>query len=197
MSVKKAVALIAHDQKKDDLADFARSHQKALSRFPIVATGTTGSRIAEACPDLEIKRLKSGPLVDMAEKAGGVELWLDGGHNAAAGLALADLLKTMPPCPTHLICGMLNTKDVTGYMHPLAAVSDSLTAISIPGEANTLPAEATAEAARSVGLETQTAQNATAALSEILSKTSPDAPRLRVLICGSLYLAGSILRENG
>jgi len=62
MSVNKAVALIAHDQKKDDLADFARLHQKALSRLPIVATGTTGSRIAEACPDLDIKRLKSGPL---------------------------------------------------------------------------------------------------------------------------------------
>jgi methylglyoxal synthase len=62
MSVHKAVALIAHDQKKDDLADFARLHQNALSRLPIVATGTTGSRIAEACPDLDIKRLKSGPL---------------------------------------------------------------------------------------------------------------------------------------
>ena len=62
MSVHKAVALIAHDQKKDDLADFARLHQNALSRLPIVATGTTGGRIAEACPDLEIKRLKSGPL---------------------------------------------------------------------------------------------------------------------------------------
>ncbi|WP_339765868.1 methylglyoxal synthase [uncultured Hoeflea sp.] len=62
MSVHKAVALIAHDQKKDDLADFARLHQYALSQLPIVATGTTGSRIAEACPDLDIKRLKSGPL---------------------------------------------------------------------------------------------------------------------------------------
>ncbi len=62
MIIHKAVALIAHDQKKDDLAAFARSHQQALSQFPIVATGTTGSRIAEACPGLEVKRLKSGPL---------------------------------------------------------------------------------------------------------------------------------------
>ena len=62
MSMQKTIALIAHDQKKDDLAEFARSHQKALSRFPIVATGTTGGRIADACPGLEIKRLKSGPL---------------------------------------------------------------------------------------------------------------------------------------
>ncbi|MEM5471164.1 methylglyoxal synthase [Hoeflea sp. AS60] len=62
MTVHKAVALIAHDQKKDDLADFARSHQNALSRFPIVATGTTGGRISDACPDLDVRRLKSGPL---------------------------------------------------------------------------------------------------------------------------------------
>lgn len=62
MTVRKAIALIAHDQKKDDLADFARTHQAALARFPIVATGTTGGRIAEACPDLDIRRLKSGPL---------------------------------------------------------------------------------------------------------------------------------------
>ncbi|MDF1608395.1 methylglyoxal synthase [Hoeflea sp. YIM 152468] len=62
MTDPKAIALIAHDQKKDDLAEFARSHQPALSRFPIVATGTTGERITAACPGLEVRRLKSGPL---------------------------------------------------------------------------------------------------------------------------------------
>jgi len=62
MTDHKSIALIAHDQKKDDLAEFARSHQAALSRFPIIATGTTGGRIAEACPGLEVRRLKSGPL---------------------------------------------------------------------------------------------------------------------------------------
>ncbi|WP_422372256.1 methylglyoxal synthase [Hoeflea sp.] len=62
MTSPKAIALIAHDQKKDDLADFARSHSKAMSRYPVVATGTTGARIIEACPDLDVTRLKSGPL---------------------------------------------------------------------------------------------------------------------------------------
>ncbi|OCW56121.1 methylglyoxal synthase [Hoeflea olei] len=62
MTVKPSIALIAHDQKKDDLADFARTHRQAMARYPIVATGTTGARIAEACPGLEITRLKSGPL---------------------------------------------------------------------------------------------------------------------------------------
>lgn len=62
MTDHKAIALIAHDQKKDDLAEFAKSHQPVLSRFPIVATGTTGERIIDACPGLEVRRLKSGPL---------------------------------------------------------------------------------------------------------------------------------------
>jgi methylglyoxal synthase len=62
MAAKPCIALIAHDQKKDDLADFARQHQAALSRFRIVATGTTGGRVQDACPGLEVTRLKSGPL---------------------------------------------------------------------------------------------------------------------------------------
>ena len=62
MAGSKCLALIAHDQKKDDMAEFARRHQAVLSRFRIVATGTTGGRVQEACPELEITRLKSGPL---------------------------------------------------------------------------------------------------------------------------------------
>ena len=62
MSAKPCIALIAHDQKKDEMAEFARRHQAALSRFDIVATGTTGGRVQEACPGLQVTRLKSGPL---------------------------------------------------------------------------------------------------------------------------------------
>jgi len=137
-----------------------------------------------------MQRLKSGPLVESAPQA---ELWLDGGHNAAAGLALADVLAKLPKRPTHLICGMLNTKDVTGYMAPLAKYADSLTAISIPDEVNTLSAEDTSAAATKVGLTTTTANSAAAALTDITDRE----PQARVLICGSLYLAGAILRENG
>lgn len=137
-----------------------------------------------------MQRLKTGPLVTTA---GDAELWLDGGHNAAAGAAIAELLKSLPKRDTHLICGMLNTKDVSGYLSPIAAEVESLTAVSIPGEANTLPAEATALAASHVGMEALTAESVEEALANIL-QTSPDS---RVLICGSLYLAGTVLRENG
>ena len=137
-----------------------------------------------------MQRLRHGPLVHLAP---GVELWLDGGHNPAGGEAVAATLARMPARPTHLICGMLNTKDVTGYMRPLAPQVTQLHAVSIPGEKNTLPADATRDAALSAGIPATTAASVAEALDRI-SATSPDA---RVLICGSLYLAGSILRENG
>ena len=92
-----------------------------------------------------------------------------------------------------MICGMLNTKDVDGYLAPLAEVAISLTGVSIPGEANTLPADQTAQAAQHVGLAGRAADTVTEALQAILA----DDPHARVLICGSLYLAGAVLRENG
>ncbi|MEO3414370.1 folylpolyglutamate synthase/dihydrofolate synthase family protein [Roseovarius sp. CAU 1744] len=137
-----------------------------------------------------MQRLETGPLVDAAPQA---ELWLDGGHNAAAGQALGAHLSTLPARPTHLVCGMLNTKDVAGYMRPLARHADSLTAISIPDEVNTLPASETANAARAAGLNASTADSAIEAVTRIVGET----PHARILICGSLYLAGHILRENG
>ncbi|MEC7667752.1 MAG: folylpolyglutamate synthase/dihydrofolate synthase family protein [Pseudomonadota bacterium] len=137
-----------------------------------------------------MQRLRTGPLVEAAPQ---VELWLDGGHNPAAGIALADHLGRLPKRPTHLICGMLNTKDASGYMMPLAKVADSLTGVSIPGEANTLSAEDTARFASDAGMPATIADSVLDALQTI---TAQD-PHSRVLICGSLYLAGAILRENG
>ncbi|MFT5065820.1 MAG: dihydrofolate synthase/folylpolyglutamate synthase [Reinekea sp.] len=136
-----------------------------------------------------MERLTSGKLVDMAKPA---ELWLDGGHNPAAGRALAATLKAQPPRPTHLICGMLNTKDIGGYLQPLAEVADSLTAVSIPDEVNTLPAETTAAQALKVNLPAKTAADVGSAIAQIVDHT----PNARILICGSLYLAGHVMREN-
>jgi methylglyoxal synthase len=62
MSGRRMIALVAHDQKKDDLVAFVRENEGAFSHYDIVATGTTGSRILEACPGLRVTRLKSGPL---------------------------------------------------------------------------------------------------------------------------------------
>ncbi|MYM55612.1 bifunctional folylpolyglutamate synthase/dihydrofolate synthase [Thalassovita mangrovi] len=146
--------------------------------------------VSKAFWPARMQRLKQGPLIDAAPEA---ELWLDGGHNAAAGQALAAHLATLPHRPTHLVCGMLNTKDIAGYLTPMAPHAASLTAVSIPGEANTLPAEVTADAATRAGMTASTAGSVT----EAVAKIAATDPHARILICGSLYLAGAILRENG
>lgn len=137
-----------------------------------------------------MQRLRRGPLPLAAPEA---ELWLDGGHNPAAGEALAETLAAMPRRETHLVVGMLNTKDIGGYLRPLAAHAASLTAVSIPGEPNTLSAEETEAAAHAAGLAATTAPSVLAAVQRIVAADAT----ARILICGSLYLAGSILRENG
>ncbi len=137
-----------------------------------------------------MQRLRHGPLPDISPD---IELWLDGGHNPAGGEAVAATLERMQKRPTYLICGMLNTKDVKGYMQPLADHVTRLIAVSIPGEKNTLPAEATRDAAIEAGMQAETAETVDAALARIAREN----PKARVLICGSLYLAGNVLRENG
>jgi len=135
-----------------------------------------------------MQRLRKGPLVDAARQA---ELWLDGGHNPAAGMAIAAHLSEIVQRPTYLICGMLNTKDIGGYLRPLSG-AEALYAVSIPGEVNTLSADATAAAAREAGIEAHEAADVATALAAILRRD----PAARVLICGSLYLAGNILKTH-
>lgn len=137
-----------------------------------------------------MQHLRSGPLVDAAPST---EIWLDGGHNPAAGMALADALSRLPRRNTYAICGMLNTKDIGGFLGPLAPHIKTLHAVSIPGEAATLTADVTRDHALAAGINAISAADAQSALAQIIT-TDPTA---RVLICGSLYLAGNILRENG
>ena len=151
--------------------------------------GACEAAVTKAFWPARMQRLTAGPLVDIAGQA---ELWLDGGHNPAAGDALAAVLASGPKRPTHLICGMLNTKDIRGYLRPLAAHANTLHAVSIPGESATLPAAETAAAARAVGMDAYEAPDVAHALREIVTQD----PTAKVLICGSLYLAGGVLREN-
>jgi dihydrofolate synthase/folylpolyglutamate synthase len=128
---------------------------------------------------------------DLARLARPAELWLDGGHNPAAGEAVAATLRAMPPVRTRLVCGMLRTKDVEGFLRPLAKVAERLHAVSIPGEAATLPAADTARAARAAGLAAEEAPSVEEAI-----RAAVAGGAARVLICGSLYLAGHVLRRE-
>ncbi len=162
----------------------------AIAALRALGAGDPEAATARATWPARMQRLRRGPLV---EAAAGCELWLDGGHNPAAGAALAATLRAMPPRPTHLICGMLNTKDPAGYLRHLGGIAASCTAVAIPGEGATLPAEATAAAARAAALPAEVAPGIEAAIRAIAAR----APSARILICGSLYLAGHVLRANG
>ena len=136
-----------------------------------------------------LQRLRSGPLVQALPQG---RIWLDGGHNPAAGAAIADSLPRMTSGKVWLICGMLNTKDVAGFMRPLAGVAHHLFAVAIPGESATLPSEDTVLAAHAAGLSASAASSVQAAVQQIADQD----PQAKILICGSLYLAGHVLRET-
>ncbi len=137
-----------------------------------------------------MQRLVRGPLV---EAAGRAQLWLDGGHNPAAGQALAATLAAMPGPRWHLVCGMLNTKDPVGFMAPLAPHAADLHAVAVPESEATLTPGQTAAAAGRAGIAGGEASDVASAIGAIVAAE----PGARILICGSLYLAGSVLRENG
>lgn len=152
---------------------------------------------ASAAWPARLQRLRHGPLVDALPK--GWELWLDGGHNEAAASIIADHARAAwADAPVHLVCGMLNSKDPEAFLGNLAGVAASLHTVAIPGEPNTLSAEDLAAAGRKVGLDGRPAPSVAAALAEIInySATGTTTPG-RVLICGSLYLAGQVLGRNG
>ncbi len=161
----------------------------AVLRYLGMSDAAYDGAVTQAFWPARMQRLSQGRI---AEQAPNIELWLDGGHNAAAGQAIGKHLKTLPPKDTYAICGMLNTKDISGYLSPMAPSLTALYGVSIPGEANTLPAETTAEFAQNVGISALTADSVAEALTSISAKN----PNARVLICGSLYLAGAVLREN-
>lgn len=136
-----------------------------------------------------MQRLQNGPLID---NANGSEVWLDGGHNPAAGQALTMTLNKLPFKKTRLVCGMLETKDSRGFLRNLRPAADELYGIEIPGEESSLSADSIASVAREVGFETHTSESPLTAVKTI----SSNCPNSRILVCGSLYLAGQVLKEN-
>ncbi len=154
--------------------------------------GALGRGLSEAHWPGRLQTLKQGPLPALLPE--GWELWLDGGHNAAAGLALAGELGRRRDRPLHLIFGMMNSKAVKEFLKPLAPLAQSLHAVAIPGEPNSLSPEAAAGEARAAGFAARPAHGVAEALSRI--SADADGPG-RVVICGSLYLAGRVLTDNG
>ncbi|MEQ8282696.1 MAG: folylpolyglutamate synthase/dihydrofolate synthase family protein [Parvibaculum sp.] len=142
-----------------------------------------------------LQRLTRGPLIELLPKES--DIWLDGGHNPAAGRAVAETMADLAardPKPLVLVAGMLDTKDAAGFFAPFAGLAAHVETVTIPDAPASLPAEKLAEAARTAGLDATPA----ASLESAVARATVDAGRAspRVLICGSLYLAGHILRDH-
>jgi dihydrofolate synthase/folylpolyglutamate synthase len=144
-----------------------------------------------------MQRLAGGPLA--ATLRPGSELWLDGGHNPAAGEVLASSLADLEeraPKPLYLVVGMMGLKDAAGFLSPFRGLVRHVVTVPIPGaHESPFAPDALAEVARQVQLSAEDATDVVAALRRI--EMRDDAPK-RVLICGSLYLAGQVLAlQNG
>jgi len=147
-----------------------------------------------------MQRLTYGPLIEAAPE--GSEVWLDGGHNPHAGAAVSALLADMEdqrPRPLFLVCGMLNTKDAANYLVHFRGLARHIVTVAIPGEPNAMGAGALYDAARAAGLNADPADDLEDAMDLVSARAQldGDAAAPRILICGSLYLAGKVLAQNG
>lgn len=125
----------------------------------------------------------------------GAELWLDGGHNAHGTRALSQALSDMNrarPAPLVLILGMMNTRSPADVLAPFAGMAERIITLTIPGEANAHKADFIAAEAQKSGFDAAPARTIEAAL-----KSAATTPNARVVISGSLYLAGQVLLRNG
>ena len=160
--------------------------------------GVLSGAVTGATWPARMQRLRHGPLVEAAPA--GSEVWLDGGHNPAAGEALARLLADMEerdPKPLHLICGMIDTKDPAGFLDPFHGLARRVFCTPIEGEKASLEAGALADVATDLDLDAVPVASPLEAMRLIAGEEDAGVQPPRVLVCGSLYLAGRILRENG
>jgi dihydrofolate synthase/folylpolyglutamate synthase len=162
----------------------------AIAALRAANLGVLGDRIARGIATAEwparLQRL-TGPLA--SRLPADWELWLDGGHNPGAGVALAAHLANWRDRPVHLVVGMKQAKDSAEFLRPLIPLAASLWAVAEPGQHSALPVEAIVVAS---GGTARPGPLVTDALRNIPRGDGP----ARVLICGSLYLAGEVLKAD-
>jgi dihydrofolate synthase/folylpolyglutamate synthase len=163
----------------------------ALSEFA-VADDALAKGMARVRWPARLQRLTTGRLAQLLPQ--GWELWLDGGHNPQAARAVSAFVGRWRDTPVHGIAGMLNTKDPAGFFGAFSGLLADVHTVAIPGEKNSLTAAALAASVRQAGLIAIESQGAEAALKAIVAAAPPGPAR--VLILGSLYLAGSVLADN-
>ncbi|MDE3177671.1 MAG: bifunctional folylpolyglutamate synthase/dihydrofolate synthase [Pseudomonadota bacterium] len=163
---------------------------------PELAAAPFERGLAQAQWPARLQRLRSGALV--ARAPAGAEIWLDGAHNEAGGRVLSEAMadfEEAAPRPLAMICGTLSTKDTGAFLAHFKGLAREVIAVPIPGEHVARSAEEVAEYARCAGLAARVAGSVGAALDALAAQDWPQPPR--ILIAGSLYLAGAVLRDNG
>lgn len=197
-------------QDVDGLLDLPRprlpgSHQIVNAGTAIAAVRASGFRVGHDAFErgmervewpARLQRLTAGSIVDAAPE--GSEIWLDGGHNPGAGeviaSAMADLEERVAR-PLVLIAGMLATKDPVGFFEAFAGLARRVYTVPIRGSDAARDPQALAAEARGAGVTAMATGGVAAALAHLRDTWSGPAPR--ILICGSLYLAGEVLADNG
>jgi dihydrofolate synthase/folylpolyglutamate synthase len=178
-----------------DNAGLAIATLRALDAFKIGIAAFEAGIINAEWP-ARMQRLVSGTLVEQGPP--GCEIWLDGGHNAEGGrvaaAALGDLEERVSR-PLVVIAGMMANKDASAFLANFAGLSRHIMAVQIPDRDNAMPPDRLADAARALGMRVENAASVEAAL-HALSRLAYEVPP-RILITGSLYLAGHVLAVNG
>ncbi|RFC68702.1 MULTISPECIES: bifunctional folylpolyglutamate synthase/dihydrofolate synthase [Mesorhizobium] len=145
-----------------------------------------------------MQRLTSGKLVDLLPL--GAELWVDGGHNPGAGTVVAEALAELEekqPRPLFLISGMINTKDQTGYFRAFHGMARHVYTVPVTMSEASVPNAELAARARAADLSAEPVNSVANALMLLRDTWDIRETAPRILICGSLYLAGQVLAENG
>jgi dihydrofolate synthase/folylpolyglutamate synthase len=178
-----------------DNAGLAIATLRAIDAFKIDAAAFEAGVVNAEWP-ARMQRLTSGALIDLAPP--GCEIWLDGGHNADGGrvtaAALGDLEERVSR-PLVVIVGMMGNKDARSFLANFAGLTRHIIAVQIPDRANAMPPDTLADAARHLGMRVETSSGVEAALRS-LTRLAYEVPP-RILITGSLYLAGHVLGANG
>jgi dihydrofolate synthase/folylpolyglutamate synthase len=178
-----------------DNAGLAIATLRTLERFKIEPAAFEAGIVSAEWP-ARMQRLASGALLDQAPV--GCEVWLDGGHNAEGGrvvaAALGDLEERVSR-PLVVIIGMMANKDAGAFLANFAGLTRHIIAVQIPDRDNAMPTDRLADAARALGMRVETSAGVEAALGS-LARLAYEVPP-RILITGSLYLAGHVLSANG
>ena len=182
-------------------------HQLANAAAAIRTVKAAGFTVTEAMMETamtsvewpgRLQRLTEGDLIGLAPE--GAEIWLDGGHNPGAGEVIAEAMagfEERQPRPLYLIIGMLNTMDPLGYFRAFADIAEYVFTVPIRGSEAGLDPVVLANAAYDAGLVAEPASTVAEALKEIKERQLEGTPPPRILVGGSLYLAGNVLADNG